>query len=93
MAITSEILQNNCAFLRITTKTLPSITTYYYIEYYFVLLPYYFHITSVLLPIATWAVLLSITTNGITTYYILLLYSAMNSPFLRIATIRHYFIA
>ncbi len=44
MAITSEILQNNCELLHITTQTLPSITIYYYIEYYFVLLPYYFHI-------------------------------------------------
>jgi hypothetical protein len=45
MAITPEILQNNCALLRITTKILPSITTYYYIEYYFLLLQYYFRIT------------------------------------------------
>ncbi len=93
MAITSEILQNNFALLRITTKTFPSITTYYDIAYYFVLLPYYFHITSILLPITTWEGLLPITTNGITTYCILLLYSAMISPLLRITMIRYYFIA
>ncbi len=48
-----------------------SITTYYYIKYYFVLLQNYFHITSTLLPInpKPSLVLLHITTQYITSYY------------------------
>ena len=71
MAITSEILQNNCELLHITTQTLPSITIYYYIEYYFVLLPNFFHISLILLPITTNQnpPLLHITTRYITSYY------------------------
>ena len=108
------------------SKITLSITTYYYIRHYFVLLPNYFHITStllainpkpslILLHITTQYItsyyykitfillhyyfqllpkggLLRITTIGITTNYILLLYSATNATLLRITTIRHYFI-